>query len=79
MKVYEESKHSIKAILSKQQKELNEREERFHHVGGNPDHDKIRLEEVMKNKMEEPGRNLKESLMEEVKKPARKSKKSLKK
>ena len=59
MKVYEESKHSIKAILSKQQKELNEQEDRFHDVGGNPDHDKIRLEEVMKNKMEELGLNFK--------------------
>ena len=64
---YEESELSLKAVISKQQEELKEQEDKFHQVG-NPDYDNItRLEEVMKTKLEELGRNLKESLMKEVK------------
>ena len=65
-KTHEESEVKLRTIIANQKHELVEQQEKFDHVG-NPDYDALtKREDMMKNKLEEVGKTLKESLLREV-------------
>ena len=66
IKVHEENETKLKDIITSQNDELKEQEEKFNEAG-NPDFDVIKnLEGSMKKKLEQIGMCLKESLLKEV-------------
>ena len=63
--MYEESEQKLENIVLNQRNELKNQQERFNQAG-NPEYDSIvKLEESMKNKINQIGKTLKESLLEQ--------------
>ena len=66
MKTFEETKLSLKTVITKQQNDLKEQEEKFLEAG-NPDFDTlVTLENSMNKRIDLIGQTLKESLLKEV-------------
>ena len=66
MKTSEDNEAKLKSIIANQQRELTDQQSKFEEVGS-PDYESfVKLEQLMKNKLEQVGIAIKESLIKEV-------------